>query len=194
MELRADLASGLLGGVARVVADHEEVLGLHVANELLALHLYGAALATELHDAAVDLVGGGHEGLEVVEDRRDVGERDVVVELERGEAQQRVVERLARGLQRRNELGGTRHELGHAAQLVRAAAHVQVHDLTALGDGDDEGLREQAHARRGAMAHARLARGEARVRVEMEVRAQDLREIAIDNDGTIHLGKLEQAV
>mgnify|MGYP000608212813 CR=1 FL=1 len=29
----------------------------------------------------------------------------------RGEAQQRVVERLARGLQRRNELGGTRHEL-----------------------------------------------------------------------------------
>ena len=194
MELLADGLGVALRGVAGVVADHEQVLGLHVSHELLALHLHGAALAAKLHDAAVYLVGGGHEGLEVVEDRRDVGERDVVVELERGETKQRVVECLARGLQRRDELRGARHELGHATKLVRAAAHVEVHDLAALGDGYDEGLREQAHARSRAVAHARLARGKARVWVEVEVGAQDLREVTVHNDGAVHLGELEQAV
>ena len=45
-----------------------------------------------------------------------------------------------------------------------------------------------------ALAHARLTRGERRIGIEVKVCAQDLVEPTIDDDGTIHLGKLEQAV
>ena len=44
------------------------------------------------------------------------------------------------------------------------------------------------------MAHARLARGEARIRVQVEVRAKDLGEVAVDDDGAVHLRELEEAV
>ena len=44
------------------------------------------------------------------------------------------------------------------------------------------------------MTHARLTRGKRGIGIEVEVGAQDLGEVAIDNDGTVHLGKLEQAV
>ena len=44
------------------------------------------------------------------------------------------------------------------------------------------------------MTHARLTRGERGIGIEVEVGAQDLGEVAIDNDGAVHLGKLEQAV
>ena len=86
MELGADCLGVLLRGITGVVADHEKVLVVHVASELLALHLDGATLAAQLVDDAIELVRGGHEGLEVVEDRRDIRKGDVVVELERGEA------------------------------------------------------------------------------------------------------------
>ena len=44
------------------------------------------------------------------------------------------------------------------------------------------------------MTHARLTRGERGIGIEVEVGAQDLGEVAIDNDGTVHLGELEQTV
>ena len=44
------------------------------------------------------------------------------------------------------------------------------------------------------MAHARLARGERGIRIEVEVGAQDLVESAVDDDRTIHLGELEKSV
>ena len=44
------------------------------------------------------------------------------------------------------------------------------------------------------MTHARLTRGERGIGIEVEVGTQDLGEVAIDNDGTVHLGELEQAV
>ena len=44
------------------------------------------------------------------------------------------------------------------------------------------------------MTHTRLARGERWIGVEVKVGAQDLGEVAIDDDGAVHLGELEQAV
>ena len=44
------------------------------------------------------------------------------------------------------------------------------------------------------MTHARLARGKRGIGIEVEVGAQDLGEVAVDDDGTVHLGELEQTV
>ena len=44
------------------------------------------------------------------------------------------------------------------------------------------------------MTHARFTRGERGIGIEVEVGAQDRGEVAIDDDGAVHLGKLEQAV
>ena len=44
------------------------------------------------------------------------------------------------------------------------------------------------------MTHTRLARGKRGIGIEVEVGAQDLGEVAVDDDGTVHLGELEQAV
>ena len=44
------------------------------------------------------------------------------------------------------------------------------------------------------MTHARLARGKRGIGIEVEVGAQDLGEVAVDDDGAIHLGELEQTV
>ena len=44
------------------------------------------------------------------------------------------------------------------------------------------------------MTHTCLARGERGVGVKVKVGAQDLGEVAVDDDGAVHLGKLEQAV
>ena len=72
--------------------------------------------------------------------------------------------------------------------------HVDVHDSAASRDGDDDGIGEHRHTRRRAVTHAGFARGERRIGIQMEVRAQDLRQIVVDDDGAIHLGKLEQTV
>ena len=81
MELLTNGARMLLGRVLRVVADHEVVGLVHVAQELLALHLGDAAGGAQLDNAAVKLVTCGHKHLEQVEDVRDVTEGDKVVEL-----------------------------------------------------------------------------------------------------------------
>ena len=44
------------------------------------------------------------------------------------------------------------------------------------------------------MTHARFTRGERGIGVEVEVGAQNLGKVAIDDDGAVHLGELEQAV
>ena len=44
------------------------------------------------------------------------------------------------------------------------------------------------------MSHARLGRGQRRVGIEVVVGAQNLREVLVDDDGTVHLGELEKTV
>ena len=44
------------------------------------------------------------------------------------------------------------------------------------------------------MTHARFARGERGIGIEVKVGAQNLGEVAVDDDGTVHLGELEQTV
>ena len=72
--------------------------------------------------------------------------------------------------------------------------NVHVDDGTTGRDRDHDGIGEHRHASGGAVTHARLARGKRGIGIEVEVGAQDLGEVAIDDDGTVHLGKLEQAV
>ena len=72
--------------------------------------------------------------------------------------------------------------------------NVHVDDGTTGRDRDHDGIREHRHAGGGAVTHARLTRGERGIGIEVEVGAQDLGEVAVDDDGAVHLGKLEQAV
>ena len=88
----ADGARRLLGGLRRVVADHEGVGLLDAREVLVALHLGDLALASELDDAVVELLARAEKDLEEVEDVGEVTERDHVVELEAREAQQVAVE------------------------------------------------------------------------------------------------------
>ena len=81
---------------------------------------------------------------------------------------------------------------GAMQMCIRDSVHV--HHAAALGNRDDRGIGEHAHARRGPMAHARLARGQGWIGVEVKVRAEDLVEPPVDHDGAVHLGQLEQTV
>ena len=71
---------------------------------------------------------------------------------------------------------------------------VHVDDGTTGRDRDYDGVGEHRHASGGTVTHTRLARGERWIGVEVEVGAQNLGKVAIDDDGAVHLGKLEQAV
>ena len=78
--------------------------------------------------------------------------------------------------------------------LVALAVNVHVNDGATGRDRDHDGIGEHRHASGSTVTHARLTRGERGIGIEVEVGAQDLGEVAIDNDGAVHLGKLEQAV
>ncbi len=82
-ELGADLLGIGLGGVARVVADHQVVFGIHAgAGELLELHLHELALVAQLDNAILKLSLCLLHDLEARENTGNVGERNVVIELE----------------------------------------------------------------------------------------------------------------
>ena len=72
--------------------------------------------------------------------------------------------------------------------------NVHVDDGTTGRDRDHDGIGEHRHASGGAVTHARLARGKRGIGIEVEVGAQNLGEVTVDDDGTVHLGELEQTV
>ena len=194
-KLGADLLGVCLGGIACVVADHQVVFGIHAgARELLELHLHELALVTQLDDAILKLGLCLLHDLEARENTGNVGERDVVVELEGRQAQQGAIERLTGSLERGDELVDRAHDGGDGLDLVALAVNVHVDDGTTSRNRDHDGIGEHRHASGSTVTHARLTRGERGIGIEVEVGAQDLGEVAIDNDGAVHLGKLEQAV
>ena len=194
-KLGANLLGVCLGGIARIVADHQVVFGIHAgARELLELHLHELALVAQLDDTILKLGLCLLHDLETREDAGDVGERDVVVELKGRQAQQGAIERLTGSLERGDELVDRAHDGGDGLDLVALAVDVHVDDGTTSRNRDHDGVGEHRHASGSTVTHARLTRGERGIGIEMEVGAQDLGEVAIDNDGAVHLGKLEQAV
>ena len=194
-ELCANLLGIGLGGIARVVADHQIVFGIHAgARELFELHLHELALVAQLDDAILKLGLCLLHDLEARENTGNVGECNVVVELEGRQAQQGAIERLTGGLERGDELVDRTHDGGDGLDLVALAVDVHVNDGTTGRDRDHDGIGEHRHASGGAVTHTRLARGKRGIGIEVEVGAQDLGEVAVDDDGTVHLGELEQAV
>ena len=194
-ELGANLLGVGLRGIACVVADHQVVFGIHAgARELLELHLHELALVTQLDNAILKLGLCLLHDLEAREDAGDVGERDVVVELKGRQAQQGAIERLTGSLERGDELVDRAHDGGDGLDLVALTVDVHVDDGTTSRNRDHDGVGEHRHASGGAVTHARLARGKRGIGIEVEVGAQDLGEVAVDDDGAVHLGKLEQAV
>ena len=194
-KLSANLLGVGLGGIARIVADHQVVLGIHAgARELLELHLHKLALVAQLDNAILKLSLCLLHDLKARENTGNVGECNVVVELEGRQAQQGAIERLTGGLERGNELVDRAHDGGDGLNLVALTVDVHVDNGTTSRNRDHDGVGEHRHASGGAVAHARLARGKRGIGIEVEVGAQDLGEVAIDNDGAVHLGKLEQAV
>ena len=194
-QLGADLFGVGLGGIARVVANHQVVLGIHAgAGELLELHLHELALVAQLDNAILKLGLCLLHDLEARKDAGDVGERDVVVELKGCQAQQGAIERLTSGLKRGNELVDRAHDGSDGLDLIALTVDVHVDDGTTGRNRDHDGIGEHRHASGSTVTHARLTRGKRGIGIEVEVGAQDLGEVAIDNDGAVHLGKLEQAV
>ena len=194
-QVGANLLGISLGRVTCVVANHQVVLGIHAgAGELLELHLHELALVAQLDNAILKLSLCLLHDLETRENAGDVGERNVVVELKGRQAQQGAVERLTGGLERGDELVDRAHDGGDGLDLVALAVNVHVDDGTTGRDRDHDGIGEHRHASGSAVTHARLTRGERGIGIEVEVGAQDLGEVAIDDDGAVHLGKLEQAV
>ena len=194
-QVGADLFGIGLGGITRIVANHQVVLGIHAgAGELLELHLHELALVAQLDNAILKLSLCLLHDLEARENPGDIGERNVVIELEGRQTQQGAVERLTGGLKRGDELVDRAHDGGDGLDLIALAVNVHVDDGTTGRDRDHDGIGEHRHASGSAVTHARLARGKRGIGIEVEVGAQDLGEVAVDNDGTVHLGELEQAV
>ena len=194
-QVGADLFGIGLGGIARIVANHQVVLGIHAgAGELLELHLHELALVAQLDNAILKFGLCLLHDLEARENTGNVGERNVVIELEGRQAQQGAIERLTGGLERGDELVDRAHDGGDRLDLVALTVDVHVDDGTTSRNRDHDGVGEHRHASGSTVTHARLTRGERGIGIEVEVGAQDLGEVAIDNDGAVHLGKLEQAV
>ena len=126
MQALANGAGGVLGGVHRVVANHEGIGLVHAREVLFALHAGNLTLAAQLHDAAVQLLAGAEKNLEEVEDVGDVAERDHVVQLETREAQEAAVELVARVLHGNGELVDRGEQAAHALELVALAVDVDV--------------------------------------------------------------------
>lgn len=130
-ELCTNLLGVCLGGIARVVADHQVVFGIHAGTgELLELHLHELALVAQLDDAILKLGLCLLHDLEARENTGNVGERNVVVELEGRQAQQGAVERLTSSLKRGDELVDRAHDGGDGLDLVALAVNVHVNDGT----------------------------------------------------------------
>src|SRR4051812_20804911 len=146
---------GLGIGGSGVVVPHDRVALLrHVADELLELEPDEPALASELHAVAPDALRHPRGHLGSLERHEDVVEDDRVLELERRQPRQHLLEPLPVGVEGAERLVRLREHVGHRVELVAARPDEDRHGLALLGDRDDERPRLFCDALRGAVAGA----------------------------------------
>ena len=178
------------GTVRVVVVDDGRTLCRHVTDELVQLHLDQPRLRAELDTIARNLGGHARRHLGTLQDNEDVVEHHRVLELERRQPGQHLLEPLAVGLERRERLVRLRQHFVHRVELVARRPDVDRDCRALLGDRDHEcaGLLRDAFCR--AMTSARLVRRNRRVGHQLHVRVGELRQRRVDDDRPVHLRQL----
>ena len=101
-----------------VVVDDRRLLARHVGHELLEPHADQPALGAELDAVALDLLGHARRQLRALEDDEHVVEHDRVLELERGQPRQHLLEPRAVRVERGQRLVRLREHVGDRVELV----------------------------------------------------------------------------
>ena len=173
-----------------VVVDHGGLLARDLADELLELHPDHPSLAAELHAGALDLLGHPRRQLGALEDDEHVVEHDRVLELERRQPRQHMVESLPVRLERRERLVRLREHVGDDLELVAALAEEDRDRLALLRDRDHERVGLLGHALGGAVPSASLGRRDRRVGHQLDVRVGEPADVGVDDDRPVHLRDL----
>ena len=175
----------------RVVVAHDRIaLARHVADELLELEADQPALAPELDAVALDALRHARGHLRPLQGDEHVVEDDGVLELERGQPREHLLEPQPVRLERSERLVRLREHVGDRIELVAGRADEERDRLALLRDGDDErsGLLRDALGR--AVAGARLVRRDRGIGHELDVRPREPLDRGVDDDRAVHLREL----
>ena len=134
-------------GDPRVVGDHQLEFVVDLAVDLVELQAQQPGVDAELDDHRLDLVGDAVHHLAALHHGGDVADGDHVLELERGEVAERVVEAGLVALERLQRLVGAVEQSADVLQLVLAAAGVDVDDAHLLADADTTGTSSERATR-----------------------------------------------
>ena len=167
--------AGVVAGDRRVVGEHQLDLVVDLAVQLVELQAQQPGIDAELDDHRLELGGDAAHHVAALHHGGDVAHGDDVLDLERGEAAQRVVEPGLVPLERLQRLVGAIEQPADVLQLVLRAAGVDVDDAHLLADADDRHLQRPGDALGGAVAGAGLAGRHGRVGHEVDVGPGDAR-------------------
>ena len=148
------------------------------------------ALAAELDAVARDALRHARGHLRPLEDDEHVVEHDGVLELERGQARQHLLEPLAVRIERAESLVRLREDVRDRVELVARRPDEDRDRLPLLRDGDDERAGLLRHALGRAVAGARLVGRDRRVRHQLDVRPREPLDRLVDDDRAVHLREL----
>ena len=182
----------LVGAEDVVVADDRVALARHVSHELLELQPDQPALGAELDAVARDARCHPRDHLCPLEDDEHVVEDDGVLELERGQARQHLLEPLPVGVERRERLVRLGEHVGDRVELVPRGPDEDRDRLPLLRDRDHERAGLFRHALGGAMPRAGLVRRDRRVGHELDVGPREPLDRVVDDDRAVHLCELVQ--
>ncbi len=187
---------GLLDGavaVPRVVVEDDRVLlARHVGRQLLEPDADQAPLRAELDVVPLDLRGHARGQLRALEHDEDVVQHDGVLELERGQPRQHLLEPLPIRLDGRDRLVRLREDVGDRVELVALLAHEERHRLALLRDGDDERAGLLGDALGGAVPRPGLGGRDRRIGHELDVRVREPLQLGVEDDRAVHLRELVQ--
>ena len=177
-----------------VVGDHVVELVVDLAVGLVELQAEQPGVDTELDDHRLDLVGDAVHHLAALHDGDHVAHGDDVLDLERGQVAEGVVETELVALERLQRLVGAVEQATDLLQLALGAAGVDVDHAHLLGGRDDGHVERTGDTLGGAVAGAGLAGGHRRIGHEVDVGASDPAAVGGDDDGAVHLRQLGQAL
>ena len=131
---------------------------------------------------------GDHLG--PLEDDEHVVEHDGVLELERGQSRQHLLEPLPVRVERPERLVRLREHVRDGVELVPGWPHEDRDRLPLLRDRDDERACLLRDALGRAVPGAGLVRRDRRVRHELDVRPREALDLLVDDDRAVHLRQL----
>lgn len=191
-ERLVDRAGALGGRLGHVVPYDEFTLGFDAGDQLVELKREKAPVGAELHHVLGDLGGDPAHHLQPLGHRRDIADRDQVLDLEGRQRARDLVEAELVALQGRQGLVGAGEDRGGVFEDTALAVHVEGDQAHRLGDRDDREVDLLAHPVCGAVPGACLLRRDGRVGHQLHARPQDLGDVLVDHDAAVELAQLAQ--